>query len=197
MATRPRTPQPDPTMSPQAGQDPLAGVDHHDRRAPQLTPGAVKAKPSGRTSSGLDRPSTPASVQPHPNHHNNDNDNDNDIEDRSALPATDRHSAVIIDLATQHLAELRSPHGTGDPGAIVSCLLSLREETDSRLPDAVADARDHGYSWDDIALRLATSPNAVRRRYSAYTRWRTTQPPDTPPAAGSPALIPRKEPPID
>ncbi|MDQ1394206.1 MAG: hypothetical protein QOF30_3183, partial [Acidimicrobiaceae bacterium] len=42
--------------------------------------------------------------------------------------------------------------------------------------DAVADARDQGYTWDEIADRLATSVSTARRRYAAYSHWRNTQP---------------------
>ncbi|MDQ6783150.1 MAG: hypothetical protein M3063_06865 [Actinomycetota bacterium] len=59
-----------------------------------------------------------------------------------------------------------------DAGARVSCLLSLAVEADDRLHDAVADARDQRYSWDDIAQRLATSTTTARRRFAGYARIR-------------------------
>jgi hypothetical protein len=40
------------------------------------------------------------------------------------------------------------------------------------LWDAVADARDQGYTLDEMSDRLATSVTTARRRYSAYTTWR-------------------------
>ena len=54
----------------------------------------------------------------------------------------------------------------------VSCLVSLAVEADDRLHDAVADARDQRYSWDEIAQRLATSTTTARRRFAAYARMR-------------------------
>lgn len=37
---------------------------------------------------------------------------------------------------------------------------------------ALADARDQGYTWDEIAMRLATTPSAARHRHAAYARSR-------------------------
>ena len=120
-------------------------------------------------------------------HHNHDDDvnnhddynHDDNVKDRSAIAYTDEVTRLLIESAIETLAGLRSPQGARDPGARLSCLLSLRAEADGGLPDAVADARVHGYGWDDIALRLATTPAAARHRYSAYTRWRTSEPTDT------------------
>lgn len=94
----------------------------------------------------------------------------------SAIPYTDADTIALIDQALEFLVLLRSPMELGDAGATVSALVSLIAETDSRLPDAVADARDQGYTWDDIAGRLATTTPTARRRYADYARWRT--PPD-------------------
>jgi hypothetical protein len=149
MATRPPTAQ--------AAPDPDSGVE-----------------PCGRTSSDLDR----ASVNDDVENHLDDSDVSHDVEERSAIPYTDEVTRLLIDLAIETLAGLRCPLGARDPGARLSCLLSLREEADGGLPDAVADARDHGYGWDDIAMRLASTPAAVRRRYSAYTQWRASAPTD-------------------
>jgi len=66
--------------------------------------------------------------------------------------------------------------GLGD-AATVSVLVSLAAEADGQLWDAVADAHDKGYTWDQIADRLATTVNTARRRFAAYTKLRNTQPP--------------------
>jgi molybdenum-dependent DNA-binding transcriptional regulator ModE len=62
--------------------------------------------------------------------------------------------------------------GRGDAGAVLSALASLIAETQRRLPDAVADARDQEYTWAEIAARLATTTSVVSRRYRDYIRWR-------------------------
>jgi hypothetical protein len=64
----------------------------------------------------------------------------------------------------------------GDAGPTISVLVSLAVEAESRVWDAVADARDRGYSWDQIASRLCISVAAARRRYAGYTRWRMSLP---------------------
>jgi transposase-like protein len=66
----------------------------------------------------------------------------------------------------------RAPSWLGDPGPTISVLVSLVYEAESRLDDAVADARDHGYSWDQIADRLGTSVTTARRRYVWWTHHR-------------------------
>jgi len=91
--------------------------------------------------------------------------------DHTAIPATDCITAALIDGAVAELIGRRSGR-TDDAGARVSCLLSLATEADDRLHDAVADARDQRYSWDEIAQRLATSTTTTRRRFAAYARMR-------------------------
>ncbi len=95
--------------------------------------------------------------------------------DRTAIPDTDAECRVLIDDAVSSLVAVRggSPR---DPGAIVSVLVSLAIEADARLPDAVADARDQGYTWDAIADRLATTVPAARHRYAWYARARPSFP---------------------
>ena len=93
--------------------------------------------------------------------------------DRTALPATDATTAELIDAAVATL--IRCRHGRpDDAGAAVSALVSLAAEAEARLDDAVADARQQGCTWDQIAERLASTVPTARRRYAAYTRWRNT-----------------------
>lgn len=66
----------------------------------------------------------------------------------------------------------------GDAGATISVLVSLGAEADSRIHDAVAHARDQGYTWDQIASRLATSTSTARRPCGAYCAWRYERSPD-------------------
>lgn len=93
------------------------------------------------------------------------------IIDRSAIPATDATTAELIDHAV--VALIRCRHGRADDaGAVVSALVSLAAEADGRLDDAVADARQQGCTWDQVAESLASTAPTTRRRYAAYTRWR-------------------------
>jgi hypothetical protein len=92
--------------------------------------------------------------------------------DHTAIPFTDADTQNLIDQAVDTLVIYRCPLGLGDAGATVSALVSLIAEADGRLADAVADARDQHYTWDDIASRLATTTTTARRRYAAYTQWR-------------------------
>ena len=91
--------------------------------------------------------------------------------DRTAIPATDCATATLIDGAVAELIGQRNGR-TDDAGARVSALVSLAVEADDRLHDAVADAREQRYSWDEIAQRLAASTTTARRRFAAYARLR-------------------------
>lgn len=113
--------------------------------------------------------------------------------DRALYPYTDADTTTVVDHAVGTLVILRAPMWLGDPGPIISVLVSLAGEADGRLCDAVADARDQGYSWDQIASRLATSVATARRRYASYSRWRRALPVAHPQASdrrsrSSPAL---------
>ncbi len=94
---------------------------------------------------------------------------------RTAIPYTDDDTAELIDRAVKDLTIFRGS-GPNDAGAVVSVLVSLAGEAEGLLWDAVADARDHGYRWDEIADRLATSITTARRRYAGYANWRRAQP---------------------
>jgi hypothetical protein len=97
--------------------------------------------------------------------------------DRTAIPYTDDKSYKLIDDAAYTLTIFRAPMSFGDAGAAVSVFVSLAVEAEGRLHDAVADARDQGYTWDEIARRLATSESTARRRYAAYATWRARNTP--------------------
>lgn len=92
--------------------------------------------------------------------------------DRSAIPYTDADTEALIDELIDTLVIFRCPMGLGDTGPTISALASLEAEIALRLPDAVADARDQGYTWQEIAARLATTASAARQRHAAYTRSR-------------------------
>jgi hypothetical protein len=90
--------------------------------------------------------------------------------DGTAIPHTGDDTAALIDEAVESLVLLRSPMHLGDAAVTISALASLAAEIDSRLHDAVADARDQDYPWDAIATRLATSAATAERRYSTHGR---------------------------
>lgn len=93
--------------------------------------------------------------------------------DRAARPYIDDETAALTERAVESLVCCRGS-GTGDAGAVLSCLTSLIIEALSRLPDAVADAREQDYSWDEIAGRLATTASRARRCYGPYGRGRVS-----------------------
>jgi len=92
--------------------------------------------------------------------------------DRTVHPYNDADTVEIIDGAVTTLVLLRAPMWLGDAGPTISVLVSLGYEAGGRLHDAVADARDQGYSWDQIADRLDTSVATARRRYASYVGWK-------------------------
>ena len=92
--------------------------------------------------------------------------------DDSTVPHTDADTAALIDEAIDALILMRSPMHLGDSAATISALVSLTIEAESRLADAVADARNQDYGWTEIANRLATTAAAARHRYGAHARAR-------------------------
>jgi hypothetical protein len=94
--------------------------------------------------------------------------------DRAMIPYTDDDTAAIIDQATTTLILIRAPMSLGDAGPAITALISLAGQADAMVCDAVADAREQGYTWDQIASRLTTTTATARRRYAAYTQWRNT-----------------------
>jgi hypothetical protein len=94
--------------------------------------------------------------------------------DRAMIPYTDDDTAALIDETATSLVLMRAPMLLGDAGPTISVLVSLAGQAEQLLFDAVADAKDQGYTWDQIASRLATTTATARRRYAAYTRWRNT-----------------------
>lgn len=92
--------------------------------------------------------------------------------DRALHPYTDADTATVLDRAVAALVVLRAPTWLGDPGPTLSVLVSLGAEAGGRVEEAVAEARGQGYSWDQIACRLATTATAARRRHAGYVAWR-------------------------
>jgi hypothetical protein len=95
--------------------------------------------------------------------------------DRTGFPYGDLDSQIILEQAVLDLVIYRGGHYV-DPAASISALVSLIAEAESWLYELVADARDYGYTWSQIADRLANTVPAVRHRYAAYTIWRRDHP---------------------
>lgn len=96
---------------------------------------------------------------------------------RTAIPYTDADTAAVVETALRCLLARRGADNI-DHIARLSVLVSLLAEADGRLPDAVADARDQGCTWDQIAMAMASTVPAVRHRYAVHARWRRTMPLD-------------------
>lgn len=95
--------------------------------------------------------------------------------DRTEFPRGDLYSQTILEQTVLDLVMYRGGE-YGDPGASISALFSLIAEAESWLYELVADARDYGYTWSQIADRLASTVRTTRHRYAAYTIWHATIP---------------------
>lgn len=84
----------------------------------------------------------------------------------------DDDSARVIDQAVEHLSLCRSPLNRGDGALGLHVLVSLINQAQALVPDAVADAVDQGHTWDEVAAQLGTTPGVARRRYGRHYRER-------------------------
>jgi hypothetical protein len=88
-------------------------------------------------------------------------------------PVVDECCEAAIDRAIEELVAARSPGCHADSGAVLDVLASLALKITAALPDVVADARDQGYTWAEIAALLGATKPAVKRRYAARAKdWR-------------------------
>ncbi len=85
-----------------------------------------------------------------------------------AAPAIDHHSAHILAEALNTLILLRFPGSLYDPTADLHALGSLIAQARADIPAAVAQARQGGHPWADIATSLGITPAAARRRYRVH-----------------------------
>jgi hypothetical protein len=94
----------------------------------------------------------------------------NERRDYYRAPATGEDSATVLDQALVTLGRLRDMGGwIGDAGVDLHLLMSLLEEAKSRIPRAVADARDQEYSWAEIADLLGVTRASAWQRYASRT----------------------------
>jgi hypothetical protein len=94
----------------------------------------------------------------------------NERRDHYHAPAIGEDSAAVLDEALVSLGRLRDMGGwIGDAGVDLYLLMSLLEEVKSRVPRAVADARDQEYSWAQIADLLGVTRASAWQRYAGRT----------------------------
>jgi hypothetical protein len=89
--------------------------------------------------------------------------------DHYIAPATGADSEAVLDAAIASLGTLRGLEWVGDAGATLHLVASLFAEARSRVPRAVADARDQEYSWAQIADLLGVTRASVWQRYAGRT----------------------------
>jgi hypothetical protein len=84
-------------------------------------------------------------------------------------PATGEDSGAVLDAAIESLGKLRGLEWVGDAGVTLHLLASLVGEARSRVPRAVADARDQDYSWGQVAELLGVTRASAWQRYAGHT----------------------------
>jgi len=82
-----------------------------------------------------------------------------------ATPRIDEESALVLADAVASLGTLRGQSWLGDAGVELHLRASLHRQVRTRLPDAVAEARDQDYSWAEIGDLLGTTRAAAWQRY--------------------------------
>ena len=93
-------------------------------------------------------------------------------------PLVDDDRAEALEVAICELAMERSPLNHGHAGLRLHLLASLAAQAQALIPDAVADAREHGFEWTEIGDELGISANAARHRYTDHVReWTRRRPP--------------------
>jgi hypothetical protein len=91
-------------------------------------------------------------------------------------PHIDEASEAVLDEAVASLGPLRGLDWLGDAAITVHLLASLQRQIQSRLPDAVADARDQDYSWAEIGDLLGLTRAGAWNRYGRPGRAGLTRP---------------------
>jgi hypothetical protein len=91
-------------------------------------------------------------------------------------PHTDEASAAVLDAALASLGPIRGLDWLGDAAITVHLLASLQRQIHTRLPDAVADARDQDYSWAEIGDLLGLTRAGAWNHYGRPGRQGHTRP---------------------
>lgn len=97
------------------------------------------------------------------------------VTDRTIEPYRDDDTVELVDDLVDSLIICRCG-STADAGAQLSVIASLTAELDARLPEAIFEARDQDYTWNEIARRLAMPESSIRHRYGDYVTCRKEMP---------------------
>jgi hypothetical protein len=93
-----------------------------------------------------------------------------DRRDHYLGPLGGQDTKQVLDEALSALGVLRNMRwDTGDAGVDLHLLTSLLEALTSRLPGAVAEARQKGCSWAEIGDLLGVTRASAWQRYSGRT----------------------------
>ncbi len=89
-------------------------------------------------------------------------------------------SDELTDIVAEAIEMLRIAHGgeAYNSADRLTLLASLAAGANALIPDAIADAVDQGFTWEQIAHCAGLSPAAARRRHAARTPDRRPPPPD-------------------
>lgn len=66
--------------------------------------------------------------------------------------------------------EIAGDAASRDPKVGLRAVVALRQLTDSLEALQVANAREHGWSWQEIALHLGVSKQAVHQKHAERRR---------------------------
>jgi hypothetical protein len=83
--------------------------------------------------------------------------------ERAPAPYLAGDSAQLVDDLIATLGTVRGLQWVGDSGAMLHLLASMTAEIESRMPAAVAGARDQLYSWAEISALAGASRERVLR----------------------------------
>ncbi len=82
-------------------------------------------------------------------------------------PATGDDAEAVLGDALASLGTQRQLW-PGDAGVTLHLLTSITAQAERRLPQAVADARDEGYSWAEIADLLGVTRASAWQRFATW-----------------------------
>jgi hypothetical protein len=85
--------------------------------------------------------------------------------DHYLAPVVGDDTGTVIEAAIAALAELRGLTPLGDPCTALHLLASIVCETQRRLPEAVARARDQQCSWAEIGDLVGVTRGSAQQRY--------------------------------
>jgi hypothetical protein len=100
------------------------------------------------------------------------------LADRTVEPYRDDDAMQLVDDLVDCLIVCRSG-STYDAGARLSVTASLMADLEARLPETIFEARGQGYTWGEVAARLAMPESTTRQRYGDYVARRKEMPLDT------------------